>query len=202
MMKLRKVICTLVCAVLAAAGTASATTQIRDHLHTGVWTHEVLGGDIPREVLYGTNALAFHTICSACWRGYVAEWKIQDGRLYLLSARDFQGNSLSADADKLTAGGPVHATWLTGEFFSPKFRVLLLPSDLLGGVYVGCLVFDFSDGQLLSKRFTVEPIGAAILLIELMLLWLFVRWMMQRRRQKLAQQTSAGDVANRAAPEK
>ena len=201
-MKVGIVIGTLICALIATAQSANATTQRRDRLHTGLWTHEVLGGDIPRESLYGTNALAFHTICSACWRGYVAEWKVQDRRLYLLSAKDFRGGSLSAEADKLTADGPVQASWFTGEFFSPTLRVLFLPNDLLGGVYFGYMVFDFKGGQLLSRRFRVEPIGAAILLVELMLLWLSVRWIMRRRRQKLAQPTSAGDVATRAAPEK
>ena len=191
-MKVRIVIGTLVCALLATAQTANATTQTRDRLHTGLCIHSVLGGDIPRESLYGTNAFAFHAISSACWRGYVAEWKVHDRHLYLLSAKDFRGDSLSAEADKLTSEGPVQASWFTGEFFSPKLRVLFLANDLLGGVYFGYLVFDFKDGQLLSRRFRVEPIGAAILLVELMLLWLFVRWIMRRQRQKLGQQRQAG----------
>lgn len=199
-MKVRIVIGTLVCALIATAQTANATTQRRDRLHTGPWTHEVVGGDIPRETLYGTNAFACHAISSSCWRGYVAEWRVHDRRLYLLSAKDFQGGSLSAEADKLTADGPVQASWFTGEFFSPKLGVLFLPSDLLGGVYFGYLVFDFKSGQLLSRRFRVEPIGAIILLLELMFLWLFVRWIMRGRRQKLGQPTSAVDVATRAAP--
>jgi hypothetical protein len=164
-MNVRIIMGVLVCALLATAQTANATTQRRDRLHTDLWTHSVLGGDIPRESLYGTNGFAFHSICSACWRGYVAEWKVHDKRLYLLSAKDFQGKSISAEADRMTSEGPVQAAWFTGEFFSPKLRVLFLPNDLLGGVYFGYLVFDVKDGQLLSRRFRVEPIGAAILLV-------------------------------------
>ena len=42
---------------------------------------------------------------TACWRNYVAEWKVQDGRLYLASVRGIY---------RLADGPPLFAAWYTG----------------------------------------------------------------------------------------
>ena len=70
---------------------------------------------------------------TACWRGYVAEWEIDEGRLFLLKvvgniSYKGRGSDYSIFHDKVPAtlseifgpvSGPVPATWYTGELRVP-----------------------------------------------------------------------------------
>jgi hypothetical protein len=54
---------------------------------------------------------------TACWRGYVAIWQIQDGILYLAALNAWQGDQ-KADLKRLFPdrfkSGKVKADWFTG----------------------------------------------------------------------------------------
>jgi hypothetical protein len=172
----------LLLACLPNAGIA--TPQVPDHLHSGIWTHEVYGTDIPNNILYGTDSRPMgEGICTACWRGFIAEWELRDGQLYLLSAKSFLGKPLYPISTGLMTNTPIRASWFNGELYCPVLPVLLMPI----GPHLGSLMFVFKDGTLQSRRFQVYPIGIMILLVEVFLFWLVVRKIIRRHCQKRTQ---------------
>ena len=56
-------------------------------------------------------------LCSACWRGYVGEWEIADGRLYLVGLSKFWSNDDRLTLDSLfpSETDGVFAHWYSGE---------------------------------------------------------------------------------------
>ena len=59
--------------------------------------------------------------CTACWRGYVAFWRINKSRLYLDQIQDFDGAKMNLKSRLFPAEtGPVFASWFTGPLICPN----------------------------------------------------------------------------------
>ena len=71
----------------------------------------------------------FKPRCSACWRGYVATWKIENGYLYLIKVVEGScgSNPKEIEISKVFPKGnpPIKATWFTGTIRIPKGKRLL-----------------------------------------------------------------------------
>lgn len=66
---------------------------------------------------------------SACWRGYRAKWKIEDGKLYLLSISGWVAQSVGRPKfyrmlQVMGTSEPVLADWFTGTLIIPHGKML------------------------------------------------------------------------------
>ncbi len=93
--------------------------------------------------------------CTACWRGYVATWKIEDGYLYL--AKVVEG-TCGADAREIPMSeifpqqtAPVKALWFTGTLRVPQGEPLRYVHMGYGSVYEKELMISIKEGKVLSE---------------------------------------------------
>lgn len=70
------------------------------------------------------------SVSTGCWRGYVAEWKIIKGKLYLTNIYDcgYNKDRLKADLNVLFKGrahhGIVEANWVTEDLWIPRGKLV------------------------------------------------------------------------------
>ena len=60
---------------------------------------------------------------TACWRGYVASWKIEDSKLYLTGI-ETKNESLKMEHVFPDKEAPIFADWVTGELRIPQGEML------------------------------------------------------------------------------
>jgi hypothetical protein len=113
---------------------------------------------------------------TANWRGYVAEWVVTEGRLYLAalsgticvkpsdgggrkSAWCQVGHSGDCTVRKVTLGNvfksedrPIPATWVTGELRAPDGELVEYVHMGYGSRYERNLLFDVIDGMVVRTR--------------------------------------------------
>lgn len=119
----------------------------------------------------------FPACSSACWRGYVATWKVNDNRLYLHALRseqherrvhDVDGpimwatNDVSQDIlDVLVvfqdAEGDVLADWVTGELRIPDGEMLQYAHGGYGSVFERDIMLDVENGIVAGERIVAPP---------------------------------------------
>ena len=94
--------------------------------------------------------------CSACWRGYIATWKIEDGYLYLTKL--VQG-TCSSDAPEIPLSiifpkqeVPVKATWFSGTLRIPQGKQLLYVHMGYGSIYEKEIILTFENGKLTEEN--------------------------------------------------
>ena len=127
---MRNVAAAFLLLTLLVPGAALATAQFGDILFYKGDRMEIFSN--PLEMYFSDqnprpNEL-FPGMCTACWRGYVATWKIEDGFLHLVKLIE---GTCDADApeiplEKVFPGqkGPVKATWFTGTLRVPRGKQL------------------------------------------------------------------------------
>lgn len=102
------------------------TTQFGDKLIDGENEYTIkpfplndLAGNWSTVIVDGEELPRFHPFSSACWRGYIATWSIEDGKLYLtnFAAKD-RGRADLAMHDVFGADR-LFAFWFSGELSSP-----------------------------------------------------------------------------------
>jgi hypothetical protein len=93
--------------------------------------------------------------CTACWRGYVATWKIEEGYLYLTKVVE---GSCGADAKEIPISeilpqqtAPVKALWFTGTLRVPQGEPLLYVHMGYGSIYEKELMISIKEGKVLSE---------------------------------------------------
>lgn len=107
------------------------------------------------------------SISSACHRGYIGEWEIKDGCLYLTGITGELGNSKELELKDLFPKSKknVFASWFTGEIrcgVGKPNRIGASPLQI--EQYEKYLSFMFLSGRLVSGKFvdyhgaTIEPI--------------------------------------------
>lgn len=94
--------------------------------------------------------------CTACWRGYFAEWSISNRWLYLQSVSVPEGGPMGFGKVPLTSfdhswTGLVKATWFTGEISCPILAIGAW-RDPYGGVPLLCRVFYISGAACVKMR--------------------------------------------------
>lgn len=120
----------LIALFLAVPASSWATAQFPDVLIYKGKTESILSN--PLEQFFDKDhprpMKLFQTDCSALWRGYVATWKIEDDKLYLIKVVE---GSCSADApeiplSKILPGkkAPIFADWFSGTLVIPQGKVI------------------------------------------------------------------------------
>lgn len=105
----------------------------------------------------------FEPTSTACWRGYIGTWKIQDGSLLLISLgrermKKMDGEwRIVMDNVPLTkvfpdARGPVHAEWFSGVIRVPRGKMLRYVHMGFGSLTEQNLYLTFKTGRLTAKR--------------------------------------------------
>jgi len=104
----------------------------------------------------------FKELNTACWRGYVADWKIEDNKLYLVNIklpsfpRRKEANKIKepfTSMEKLFPGQTkVHANWVTS-------TLLIKTGELIEYIHMGYesiyeidIYLKFENGELIEER--------------------------------------------------
>ena len=106
--------------------------------------------------------IKFDAWWTACWRGYVGKWVIENDKLYLVALRgwikndsvdDTESKLSSVDMNFLFPGqDKVFAEWYTGEIRIPYGEMLQYYHIGYASVYEKELFLEFENGFLIGKR--------------------------------------------------
>lgn len=101
----------------------------------------------PKLIVPGVNCMS-----TACWRGYIAFWQIENDSLFLLRIEDCCQNSIPIKADlSLLFGdkvinGRVYADWCNGELYSPLGKLIHYEHMGYASIYEKELFITFKQG--------------------------------------------------------
>lgn len=139
----------------------NATGQIPDILYYNGDTLSLFAN--PLELFNQFNSMQHNLfgeeqgcITTACWREYVAEWELINGKLFLLNIYSccYYEDSLKADLKSLFedryVDGKVKADWVTGEFVAPKGELIYYVHMGYESIYEKELEFKFEEGNLIN----------------------------------------------------
>lgn len=114
----------------------------------------------PLEALYRSDSLRpkfwgdqSGCITTSCWRGYVAEWKIENDQLYLTGIYSccFREDSVRANLKSLfgdkVIDGVVKADWFSGSIIAPQGKLLHYVHLGYESIYERELELHFKDGR-------------------------------------------------------
>ena len=121
----------------------------------------------PFSVYLKKHGIQTAPISTANWRGYHGEWKIKNGRLYLvfMSARipkkaSKGGHLLQSDGDCVRVGldyffpgkKEVFAEWFSGEIRIPTGKMLAYIHMGYESIFEKDLIIEFKDGIMVSEK--------------------------------------------------
>ena len=131
------------------------TAQTRDSIYVdGKWRDlaceplttylEEQKGSIPEFMPYIT----------ACWRGYVASWKIFRNKLYLTNVDGYTGDKSEVTMKHLfpQAKGKVFAIWYTGRLYIPMGRLIEYVHCGYSSVYEKELIISIEKGKVVGRK--------------------------------------------------
>jgi len=97
----------------------------------------------------------FKGICTACWRGYVAKWEIDNKELYLIAIRSFNENDIDLSVETIFpgSGGRVKATWFSGELRVPMGEMKRYVHMPYESVYEWDILMKVKDGEVIKSDF-------------------------------------------------
>lgn len=98
---------------------------------------------IDRDGVAHVETSCFLTGSTACWRGYVGTWKIEDNRLWLVEL---------IGRFRLAVPGPVFADWVTGVLRVPRGELLDYVHMGFGSVYEEELHIAVERGEVRGRR--------------------------------------------------
>lgn len=135
-----------------------STAQIPDYLIYNGETYPIFNN--PLESSFNQkNPRPYHLFvrtCTACWRGYVATWKIENGFLYL--HKIVEGTCASKPAEITLSilfpnrKEPVRADWFTGTLRIPQGKQLRYIHMGYGSVYEKEVLLFIQAGQLIKEE--------------------------------------------------
>ena len=90
----------------------------------------------------------FEVSCTALWRGYVGEWAVIEGRLYLIGITGTLEGDTPASLETFFPGFPdrVFAHWYSGQVRLPMGQQLEYVHGGYGSTYEQDLLIDFDQG--------------------------------------------------------
>lgn len=95
----------------------------------------------------------FTNLSTACWRGYIGEWAIDQGRLYLTGIHDPDlRQSVNLAKAFPDSKGRVFAHWVTGEYRCPMGKLLNYVHMGYASLHEQDLFLTFKQGELVSER--------------------------------------------------
>ena len=100
----------------------------------------------------------FQATCTANWRGYVGEWEIVDGRLYLVALEGHMKDGSEATLETIFPEFPnrVFAHWYTGTIRVPQGKLLEYEHMAYESVYERDLILTLEKGCLVSSEVHVN----------------------------------------------
>lgn len=114
----------------------------------------------------------FAEISTACWRGYVALWEIEDGMLWLRDVRAkllVDGTAVDANLGNFLPHrkGAIAATWFSGEMRCPEGRLRSIGMRGIGqGDSERTRVLDITKGRLVREWLMYNPPAPLIYMID------------------------------------
>ncbi len=146
---------TLVLAALCSV--LYATAQFGDRLIYKGQTYEIFTN--PLESFFNNEhprpENLFKYSCTACWRGYIATWKIEEGRLWLVKAIEGSCDINAAEIDLSGVFGkklPVEATWYSGVLRVPQGELLDYVHMGYESVYEKELLITIQKGKVIKEE--------------------------------------------------
>jgi len=108
----------------------------------------------PLDLYLENNDIRFDsgTISTACWRGYIGEWLIENRRLYLIGLNNVDDEPIALS--KIFPDNPkrVFAHWVTDELRCPEGKLLTYVHGGYGSTYERDLFLEFRQGELMTER--------------------------------------------------
>ena len=106
--------------------------------------------EVPLNAYFALTGVAprFRAETSACWRGYVGTWEIQDSRLYLIDIGGTYEDGSPATLESLFPGFPnrVFAHWYTGTLRVPQGELLKYRHMGWASTFERDLLIEVEDG--------------------------------------------------------
>jgi len=91
--------------------------------------------------------------CTGCWRGYFAEWAIDNDKLYLTDIEGMLKDKSKATIDTLfpNSKGRVFAGWFTGKLFIPIGKMLEYIHSGYETIYEKELIITIEKGNVVDR---------------------------------------------------
>lgn len=148
----------LIMVLLIANSKVFATAQFGDRLIYKGKTVSIFSNPLEAyfNVKHPRPDKLFRFSCTACWRGYIATWKIDDNYLYLIklvegtcdtNAKEIQLSKIFPDGE-----GPIKATWFTGTLKIPLGKELVYVHMGYGSIYEKDLFLIIENGKLIREN--------------------------------------------------
>lgn len=105
-----------------------------------------------RPYLNSREDLQFRSNCSACWRGYIGNWKIEDSKLYLIELKfGFNADDTLEMNDLFPGQDKVFADWFSGEIQIPTGELLEYVHMGYASIYEKDIFLVFINGKLVNE---------------------------------------------------
>ncbi len=147
----------LLISILLSASTAFATAQFSELIDCNGTTEKMFS--VPLESYFSHENPKPETftknLCTACWRGYVGKWKIEDGYLYLVSLHECCAqNPKGFPLDRINPEwkAPVRATWYTGTLRIVQGRIIKYTHMGFQSKYERDLYIQIEDGKVAGEK--------------------------------------------------
>jgi hypothetical protein len=134
------------------------TAQIGEILEYEGETYSMCTEPLGQYFAVGGREPGFAWTSTANWRGYVGEWQILDGRLYLIGIEGELKDGSTATLETVFPGFPdrVFAHWYTGTIRIPQGKLLNYEHMDYESTYERDLFLEIEKGCLLSTHVRVN----------------------------------------------
>jgi len=108
----------------------------------------------PLEEYFGQNPPRpeIEATCTACWRGYIATWRIKRDKLYMVSIQSFGGDDLALKQKLFPGDDMIFASWFTGPLVCPYGDEVEYVHMGYGTTYEKYLIIGVEHGILTSTN--------------------------------------------------
>jgi hypothetical protein len=138
------------------------TAQIGDRIFINNTEHTLACEPLSRFLYDNKIEKLFSAVSTACYRGYFATWKINNGKIYLLDieaprplSRKKQNESkepISAMQMLFPGQSKVFACWISGELKIESGEILQYIHDGYESVYQTDIFLKFENGVLIDEK--------------------------------------------------
>jgi hypothetical protein len=154
---MKRVIVVIMIVVAAWLTGAWATAQMPDEL---IYRGETLAiFTNPLESYFGRDnprpEFISRVLCTACWRGYVATWKIENEKLYLVKMVEGSCSRTAPEIDVSKIFGrrpPIEAVWFSGVLTAPRGKLLSYVHMGYESRYEKSLLLTIDKGRLVREE--------------------------------------------------
>jgi hypothetical protein len=136
---------------------AFATAQIPDRILYQGETYPLFSEPLERYLSENTPRTKelFPSVCTACWRGYVATWEVKENYLYITKLAE---GTCGPDAKEIPISNifpgetaPVKAVWYSGDLRIPQGKPLRNERRGYGSVYERELYVTIKNGKVVNE---------------------------------------------------